>query len=44
VRAALKRAKASGHALTLELETAAVVSQDLVKPEPAAQPPIAGPS
>jgi hypothetical protein len=42
VRAALRRAKASARALTLELETAAVVSQDLVQPEPSATPPVAG--
>src|ERR1700680_1355208 len=40
VRAALRRAKASGRALTLELETAAVVSRDLVQPEPAVVPPV----
>ena len=38
VRAALRRAKASGRTLTLELEAAAVVSQDLVQPEPGAVP------
>jgi hypothetical protein len=39
VRAALRRAKASGRGLTLELETAAVVAQDLVQPEPAVVSP-----
>jgi len=42
VRAALRRAKASGRTLTLELESAAVVAQDLVQPEPGAVPPVAG--
>jgi hypothetical protein len=42
VRAALRRAKASGHALTLELEMAAVVAPDLVQPEPSVLPPVAG--
>jgi hypothetical protein len=43
LRTALRRAKASGHGLALELEEAPVVSKDLVQPEstarPAAQPP-----
>ena len=34
LRAALRRAKASGHTLTIELEHALPVAQDLVKPEP----------
>lgn len=37
LRAALRRAKASGHTLTIELE-GAPVTQDLVKPEPTATP------
>jgi hypothetical protein len=37
LRAALRRAKTSGHTLTIELE-GAPVTQDLVKPEPAATP------
>jgi hypothetical protein len=40
VRAALRRAKASGRGLTMELETAAVVTQDLVQPEPNAAAPV----
>ena len=38
LRAALRRAKASGHTLTIELEGAPVVALDLVKPEPSATP------
>jgi hypothetical protein len=38
LRAALRRAKASGHTLTIELENAIPVAQDLVKPEPNASP------
>ncbi|HEY2597783.1 MAG TPA: DUF2254 family protein [Candidatus Dormibacteraeota bacterium] len=38
LRAALRRAKASGHALTIELDNALPVTQDLVKPEPNATP------
>jgi hypothetical protein len=38
LRAALRRAKASGHTLTIELERAIPVTQDLVKPEPNATP------
>jgi Predicted membrane protein (DUF2254) len=38
LRAALRRAKASGHTLTIELERAIPVMQDLVKPEPNATP------
>jgi len=34
LRAALRRAKASGHTLTIELESAIPIAQDLVKPEP----------
>ena len=34
LRAALRRAKASGHTLTIELEAASPVAEDLVKPEP----------
>ena len=39
LRAALRRAKASGHGLAIELEEAPVVRQDLVPPEPSAAPP-----
>src|SRR5467141_2543949 len=42
LRAALRRAKASGHTLMIELEGAVPVAQDLVKPEPNASP-AAGP-
>jgi hypothetical protein len=38
LRAALRRAKASGHTLTIELEAASPVAEDLVKPEPNAAP------
>ena len=38
LRSALRRAKASGHTLTIELEGAVPVTQDLVKPEPNASP------
>jgi hypothetical protein len=38
LRSALRRAKASGHTLTLELESVVPVTQDLVKPEPSAAP------
>ena len=38
LRAALRRAKASGHTLTIELEGAIPGAQDLVKPEPNAAP------
>ena len=38
LRAALRRAKASGNGLTLELEDVAVVAPDLVQPEPAPAP------
>jgi len=34
LRSALRRAKSSGHTLTIELEGAIPVAQDLVKPEP----------
>lgn len=43
LRAALRRAKASGHTLTIELESAIPITQDLVKPEPNA-PPAPGPA
>jgi hypothetical protein len=43
LRSALRRAKASGHTLTIELEGAIPVTQDLVKPEPSAAP-AAGPA
>jgi len=36
LRAALRRAKSTGHTLTIELERAIPVTQDLVKPEPIA--------
>ncbi len=38
LRAALRRAKASGNGLALELEDVAVVAPDLVKPEPGPTP------
>jgi hypothetical protein len=38
LRAALRRAKASGHTLTIELEAAPAGTLDLVKPEPSAAP------
>ena len=38
LRAALRRAKASGHTLTIELEAGMPVTQDLVQPEPNASP------
>jgi hypothetical protein len=38
LRSALRRAKASGHALTIELESAIPVTQDLVKPDPGPAP------
>jgi hypothetical protein len=38
LRSALRRAKASGHTLTIELEGAIPGTQDLVKPEPNAAP------
>ncbi len=38
LRSALRRAKASGHTLTIELERAVPITQDLVKPEPNAAP------
>ena len=38
LRAALRRAKASGHTLAIELESASPVHQDLVKPEPTTTP------
>ena len=38
LRAALRRAKSSGHTLMIELEGAIPVAQDLVKPEPNANP------
>lgn len=46
LRAALRRAKATGHTLTIELEGAAPIAQDLVKPEPnvaAAAPTVVDP-
>ena len=43
LRSALRRAKASGHTLVIELERAVPVTQDLVKPEPNATPS-AGPT
>jgi Predicted membrane protein (DUF2254) len=46
LRAALRRAKATGHTLTIELEGAPAVAPDLVKPEPvsaAAAPAAAAP-
>ena len=36
LRAALRRAKASGHTLAIELEAAPAIAVDLVKPEPSA--------
>jgi hypothetical protein len=36
LRAALRRAKATGHTLTIELESVPPVAPDLVKPEPTA--------
>jgi hypothetical protein len=47
LRAALRRAKATGHTLTIELEGAPPVAPDLVKPEPipaAAAPAVATPA
>jgi hypothetical protein len=44
LRAALRRAKASGHTLTLELEGVLPVAQDLVKPEPNASSAAAAPA
>jgi hypothetical protein len=43
LRAALRRAKTTGHTLTIELESAPTVAPDLVKlePTPAAAPPVA---
>jgi hypothetical protein len=38
LRSALSRAKTSGHTLTIELESALPVTQDLVRPEPNATP------
>jgi hypothetical protein len=38
LRSALRRAKSSGHTLTIELESAIPVAQDLVKPGPNATP------
>jgi hypothetical protein len=38
LRAALRRAKATGHTLTIELEGAPAVAPDLVKPEPTPAP------
>jgi hypothetical protein len=38
LRSALRRAKTSGHTLTIELEGAVPVTQDLVQPEPNATP------
>jgi hypothetical protein len=38
LRAALRRAKATGNGLAIELEDVAAVAPDLVKPEPAAAP------
>jgi hypothetical protein len=42
LRSALRRAKATGHGLAIELEMALPVSQDLVKPEPGAPPAVSG--
>ncbi len=42
LRAALRRAKASGHALTVELEAAPDVAKNLVQPEPGAAPATGG--
>ncbi|MGH7765020.1 MAG: hypothetical protein ACREOM_11475, partial [Candidatus Dormibacteraceae bacterium] len=42
LRAALRRAKASGHGLALELEESQIVAKDLVPPDPAASPQPAG--
>jgi hypothetical protein len=42
LRAALRRAKASGHGLALELEETPEISKDLVQPEPANRPAAAG--
>jgi predicted membrane protein DUF2254 len=42
LRSALRRAKASGHTLTIELENAIPVAQDLVKPEPNPAPSSGG--
>jgi hypothetical protein len=45
LRAALRRAKATGHGLAIELEDAASVTPDLVKPEPGLQSqPISAPA
>jgi Predicted membrane protein (DUF2254) len=44
LRAALRRAKATGHGLALELEQVPVVPPDLVQPTPAAGTPAAGPA
>jgi hypothetical protein len=44
LRAALRRAKATGHGLALELEEAPVVTPDLVQPTPAAGTPAASPA
>ncbi|MGA8923507.1 MAG: hypothetical protein WB682_10210, partial [Candidatus Dormiibacterota bacterium] len=41
LRAALRRAKASGHGVALELEEAPVVAKDLVQPDVAARPGVA---
>jgi predicted membrane protein DUF2254 len=41
LRAALRRAKATGHVLTLDAEDTPVVSRDLVQPDPAALAPAA---
>jgi hypothetical protein len=38
LRAALRRAKATGHGLAIELEAIEPVAQNLVKPEPNAAP------
>src|SRR5580704_3019612 len=38
LRAALRRAKATGNGLAVELEDVATVARDLVKPEPASRP------
>ena len=43
LRAALRRAKSTGHTLTIELEQAIPVTQDLVQPEPGVAPS-AGPA
>jgi hypothetical protein len=43
LRAALRRAKASGHNLAIELEAAPAVAPDLVKPEPNAPAAVVAP-